>query len=228
MIKIQRRSTEKARKAAEVLRVAKERGTTYNQPEVNEALLEMFHGKCYICENRDVISYHIEHRVSHHNHDDLKYDWKNLYLSCAHCNMIKGTRFDDILDCTVSDIERIIKFQIQGSWGNNERFQFIPLKKTREAEKTAELLQEVHYSDTTPKLAMASANLRRMIRREIADFRRYIRYYNRAEGEDKEDYLCLIRQELEEDSAFTAFKRWIIWENEIDTYHKKHYNVSQK
>lgn len=29
-----------------------------------------------------------------------------------------------------------------------------------------------------------------------------------------EEYLYLIRQELGEDSAFTAFKRWMIWQNE--------------
>lgn len=84
----------------------------------------------------------------------------------------------------------------------------------REIEQTAELLREVHYGEATPKLRMAAANLRRMIRREIADFRRYIRAYKAAEGEDKEDYLYLIRQELGDDSAFTAFKRWMIWRNE--------------
>lgn len=52
MIKIQRRMTDKAQKAVESLQKAKSKGSTYNTEEVNAALREMFHGKCYICENK--------------------------------------------------------------------------------------------------------------------------------------------------------------------------------
>ena len=53
MIKVERKDTEKARVAILALQKAKQRGSDYNTPEVNEALKEMFRKKCYICENKD-------------------------------------------------------------------------------------------------------------------------------------------------------------------------------
>lgn len=35
-----------------------------------------------------------------------------------------------------------------------------------------------------------------------------------ASGEDKQDLYVLIQRELSARSAFTAFKRWLIWDNE--------------
>lgn len=62
MIKFTRSDTEKARKAVSILQAAREGDSGYNKREVNEALIEMFRGKCYICENKDGISsYQIEH-----------------------------------------------------------------------------------------------------------------------------------------------------------------------
>ena len=47
MIKFSRNDTDKARAAVRSLCKAKASNTTYNTPEVNAALVEMFHGKCY-------------------------------------------------------------------------------------------------------------------------------------------------------------------------------------
>lgn len=57
MIKINRVETEQTRCAEEDLRLAKEDGTTYNTKNVNIALREVFHSKCYICENKSSTSY---------------------------------------------------------------------------------------------------------------------------------------------------------------------------
>lgn len=61
MIKVERKVTWKAKKAMESLQHAKLKNSTYNTPEVNIALREMFQGKCYICENKQITSYQIEH-----------------------------------------------------------------------------------------------------------------------------------------------------------------------
>lgn len=63
MVKIERRDTEKAKQALLSLADAKERGTTYNTEEVNNALREIFYGKCYICENKESSSYQIGHSL---------------------------------------------------------------------------------------------------------------------------------------------------------------------
>ena len=57
MIKIERKLTEKAQKAIVSLQKAEANNSSYNTPEVNLALKEMFHNKCYICENKQVTSY---------------------------------------------------------------------------------------------------------------------------------------------------------------------------
>ena len=43
MIKMERKRTEKSKNGS------------YNTPEVNAALKELFHGKCYICENKQLL-----------------------------------------------------------------------------------------------------------------------------------------------------------------------------
>lgn len=79
MIKISRKTTEKSQRAADSLQNAKKCNRSYNTPEVNAALKELFHGKCYICENKQITSYNIEHLIPHHENPDLKYDWNNLF-----------------------------------------------------------------------------------------------------------------------------------------------------
>lgn len=65
-------------KAIEALEKARKTDSGYNTPEVNAALREMFHGKCYICENKEAASYQIEHLAAHRGNLNLKYDWQNL------------------------------------------------------------------------------------------------------------------------------------------------------
>ena len=100
MIKIERKETEKTKQAIADLQKASENESSYNIESVNQALKEIFHGKCYICENKAVTSYQIEHLVPHRGDKTLKYDWKNLFWSCAHCNNIKSDKYESIIDCT--------------------------------------------------------------------------------------------------------------------------------
>lgn len=48
MIKIKRKDTAKTSQAAIDLQKARQSGNTYNTENVNQALREIFHGKCYI------------------------------------------------------------------------------------------------------------------------------------------------------------------------------------
>ncbi len=47
-------------------------------------------------------------------------------------------------------------------------------------------------------------------REELSKFKRMVRDYEDAEGEDKEDLFIYLKRELKNNSAFTAFKRWLI------------------
>lgn len=212
MIKIERRQTAKAQKAIESLEKAKKTDSGYNMPEVNDALREIFHGKCYICENKEITSYQIEHLIPHRGNPDLKYAWDNLFLACAHCNNTKLGKFEPILDCTKEDVERAIAFRKKGYFGTDEELIFEPLDGRAETLNTGMLLHEVYYG-STPQKKMEAVILRRHLRKEISNFKEHVREYKEAEDEEKEDLKCLLKRELGDASPFAAFKRWLIRDN---------------
>lgn len=214
MIKINRVDSERTEKAKEVLMREKARNGDYNQLEVNIALKEVFHGKCYICENKAVTSYQIEHLIPHKDNVDLKFDWKNLFWACAHCNNTKGNKFTPILNCNEVEVEKKIAFRKVGYFGTDEKYCFsIVDDDTEEVRNTIALLNAVYYGNTAQK-ELEALNIRRTLRKDISEFKEYIREYcEEVEGVEKEDLKCCIEKELKENSSFTAFKRWIIWDN---------------
>ena len=112
MVRIEREDTEAARLAQQSLVEEKaKRSGTYNTPTVNDALQEIFCGKCYICESKNVSSWQIEHLIPHKEDKELKFSWDNLFLACAHCNNIKGDKYTPILDCTKVDVDEQIAFR---------------------------------------------------------------------------------------------------------------------
>lgn len=209
MIRIERKMTEKAQRAITSLGEAKRRNTTYNTPEVTAALREMFHGKCYICENRDITSWQIEHLRPHREEKNLKYDWDNLFLACAHCNNTKLAKYDPIIDCTKEDVEKLIAFRKKGYFGTEEELLFELLDFREETINTQGLLREVYYG-STPQKKMEAKILRRLLRKELAAFKEYVREYQEAEDEERADLECLLKKQLGDSSAFAAFKRWLI------------------
>lgn len=215
MIRIERRQTDKADLAIKDLQKAKAKHITYNTENVNAALHEIFHGKCYICENKHGSSYQIEHLIPHHGKEELKYDWNNLFWACAHCNNTKSGCDDVILDCTKEDVDQRIAFRKEGYFGTTERFVFVPLDEHEDTKNTVTLLQNVYYG-TTPQKKIEARILRKQLRENVSKFKGYIRDYEELEqgSEEKEDLEILIKRELSEKSEFTAFKRWLIRDNE--------------
>lgn len=209
MIHVERKSTNKAQKAIESLKKAKSKNSTYNTVEVNVALRDMFHGKCYICENKQITSYQIEHLSPHRGNADLKYDWNNLYLACAHCNNTKLGKYDPIIDCTKENVENMIAFRKKGYFGIEEELEFEMFDSREETINTQKLLREVYYG-STPQKKMEAKILRRTLRKELSTFKEYVREYQDAEEEEKEDLKYLLKQELGDSSPFAAFKRWLI------------------
>lgn len=209
MIKIERKDTEKTKLAMEALSVAKEKGSTYNTEEVNAALAEIFHGKCYICEHKDITSCQIEHLVPHRGNLELKYDWNNLFWSCAHCNNIKLDKYEPILDCTKEDVDKLIAFRKTGYFGTDERLEFEPLCESEAVNNTIKLLYDAYYG-TTPQKKTEAKVIRKHLREELHNFKDCVREYQEAEGEDKTDLLLSIKLKMKANAPFAAFKRWLI------------------
>jgi uncharacterized protein (TIGR02646 family) len=80
--------------AGRALRLAEE---CYRHPQVKQALVELFHGKCAYCESKiPHVDYgHIEHYRPRWRFPGLTFDWSNLLLACGTCNGAghKGDRF---------------------------------------------------------------------------------------------------------------------------------------
>ena len=71
------------------------------------------------------------------------------------------------------------------------------------------------YYGTTPQKKMEARIIRRTLRKDLSKFKEYVREYQEAENEEeKEDIEMLLKRELKDSSAFTAFKRWLLWDNE--------------
>ena len=216
MVKIERKDTEKSRMAIKSLTKEKNKSSgKCNTDEVITALQETFHNKCYLCENKNATEWEIEHLVPHKGNLDLKFNWKNLFWSCGHCNHIKGNKFTPILDCTKFEVDEIISFRKLGYFGKEESLHFEKVADypdNIEIQTTCDLLQRIYYGNTLQEQAGAKI-LRHEIRTELSKFKNYIRDYNDATGEDKKDLFYAIRNELKSNSSFAAFKRWIVRDN---------------
>ena len=81
-----------------------------------------------------------------------------------------------------------------------------------ETQNTVKLLQEVYYG-STPQKKMEAKIIRRNLRKELSEFKEYVREYKEAEDEEKDDLECLLQQQLKDSSPFVAFKRWLIRDN---------------
>lgn len=215
MIKIERRDTAKAQRAIEDLQEARRLKSSYNTEGVNRALREIFYGKCYICENKKATSYQIEHLIPHRGDEKLKYDWQNLFLSCAHCNNIKSDKYEPVLDCTKEPVEKLIAFRKKGYFGSEERLEFTACVENDEKIKNTIALLEDAYYGTTPQKKMEAKIIRKELREELSKFKEYVREYQEAEDEEEKEDIDLLKRELKDSSAFTAFKRWLIWDNNM-------------
>lgn len=60
---------------------------------------------------------------------------------------------------------------------------------------------------------LAEGYFGRMLRKELSEFKEYVREYKEAEDEEKEDLKFLLQQQLKDSSPFAAFKRWLIRDN---------------
>ena len=113
---------------------------------------------------------------------------------------------------TAIAIEEKIAFRKRGFFGTEEELIFEALDNQEETIHTQKLLEEVYYG-STPQKKLEARIIRRLLRKELSEFKEYVREYEEAEEEDKEDLACLLKQQLSDASPFAAFKRWLIRDN---------------
>ncbi len=188
----------------------------YKCSDVLDRIKTDFKNKCYICEYREPESINVEHFIPHQGNKDLKFDWNNLFWSCSHCNNTKSNKYIGILNCTIEDdnVDTDIKYLINPFPFEQVKIEIL-VDNTRNR-TTKDLLLDV-YNGTTKLKTIEAANLRNKLLGEISDFQQHLFEYfkDTNSGDDTEYFLIKIKQHLNRASNFTAFKRWIIRDNEV-------------
>jgi hypothetical protein len=192
----------------------KKRGN-YKCGNVLERLKNDFRNKCYICEYKYPPGINVEHFVPHKGNKKLKFDWDNLFLACVHCNNTKLAKpeYNNILNCTSSEHDVVNWIRYEMKFIKTE-IKITALKNDEIVKNTVQLLDAV-YNGTTPLKKIESSNIRKSILDEIGKFQYILNeYFEAAHPEEKNDCLKRLKRHLKASSPFTAFKHWIIKENE--------------
>ena len=140
---------------------------TYRLPSVVDQLDKDFFGKCYLCEYK-VVDANIEHITPHKSDDTLKFDWKNLFLACSHCNEIKSSTFNNIMNCTKEDVEAVLEYEV-------DHLPKVAIKvkttvETASATQTVALLNKI-YNASKPPLSKLDAYYRReLFQKQFGNF----------------------------------------------------------
>lgn len=188
----------------------------YNCGDVLATLKIDFKNKCYICENKDLVSINIEHFIPHKGDVNLKFDWNNLFYACAHCNNIKLAKYDKIINCcdSAANVEGRLKYTFDPF--PHESVFVEALDGDEETIQTAQLLNEVYEGTTTMKI-LESSNLRNKVLDEVLEFQTLIRDYIKADDNEllKDQLLPKIVGHVKKSSNFTAIKRAKITKNQF-------------
>lgn len=181
----------------------------YNSDDVIDALKQIFHGKCYICEMKDLQDGEVEHLLPHHNgaFPDRKFDWDNLFWSCGNCNKLKnrhGYR-GNIIDCCKDDPEQYLNCIYEN--GNV----LVRVRSTStQAKMTAQLIYESFNLANTGTRINATTIREQALRQEMVTFFQQL-------GEYRKNKTNLAKQKLaarlRTKTAFAAFKRDYIREH---------------
>lgn len=181
----------------------------YRSKEVIHVLREMFHGKCYLCED-EVNDPEVEHFIPHKGDDTKKYCWNNLFYACARCNSIKGDIDDELLDCTdssikVSDAVKCLcpsvpdsKVFVESQW------------ETSAAKNTAKLLDRCYNEDNTGIRDISQEMLREKIFEYYTDLinhRRILKNRNSSK-QCKDDATEHLHKMQEDFYPFSIFWKW--------------------
>ncbi|MBF0538218.1 MAG: HNH endonuclease [Nitrospirae bacterium] len=209
---------------------------SYPEPDKSDVLKRLhtdFKNKCYICEYTPINSgMEVEHFVPQSCGKELKFQWDNLFFACRHCNITTSTRYntnDDnkILNCTNSqhDVVNWIKYEYDINYEFTVRLttnielitNTLDSRYKKIIDNTVKLLTEVYNGKSpaktmkTSNLTMEASNLRILLKDKILYFKELLKKYKQTDSVNKKEILReKIETELRKDSAFTAFKRWII------------------
>ncbi len=198
----------------------------YDSDAIYLQLIEDSAGKCYLCGDKlNAKDYQVEHFVPHENglHVEVKFDWHNLFLSCAYCNSKKSSTYNKI------GADKAILNPSEDDISNEIQHFYDPLDLTgnvvvlsatgtsAKADNTIELLEKIYnlHGVVNPSFKMKREcnELKKAIKNALLEFRSLIKDLADAEMPSEKDNVARkITILLEKPSAFTEFKYGMIAE----------------
>ncbi|MGB1249943.1 MAG: hypothetical protein ACPG8W_04870 [Candidatus Promineifilaceae bacterium] len=164
---------------------------------VYNALEELFHNKCYLCETwRDsATNFQIEHFHPHKGDASLKYNWDNLFLACGDtCNQYKSTQIDILNPCDPNhNVEEDICYVLTPI-DYEPKFSATDSSNILAA-NTSELLEHLHHGKRDWKSKSKTRSLRNAIRRRTTELLTATKSYYQADnrGDESAKQLALNR-----------------------------------
>ena len=207
---------EKSQPAPSSLGIEKEKKSgTYRTDETIKRINNDFYGKCYICGQKNPTTINIEHFIPHKDNVDLKFDWNNLFYSCGHCNNVKLAKkeFDNILNCIIlsDNVDRAIAYKFNPFPKEKPCFEVVI--ESKKALNTKELLDKVFNGEHTSLKLLEGSSLRDLLLKSIKEFQDLLIDYYKYDKNDM--FLVKIKEHLSNRMEFTAFKRYIVRNNEV-------------
>jgi hypothetical protein len=195
---------------------AKKSSGNYRSEDVVFSIRDDFHNKCYLCEDYAPSTINVEHFIPHRGNRDLMFDWLNLFYACGHCNNVKGDFYDNILNCTDSTHKVLDWIQFKINPYPKEKVLIKSLLEDIKIKNTVELLAKIYNSEHTGLKTVEGENIRERLIDEMVKFTKRLKKYFKPtiSLNDKQRYRKKIGEMLSVKSPFTAFKIWVIKENE--------------
>ncbi|MCP1385643.1 HNH endonuclease [Runella salmonicolor] len=194
---------------------AKKKSGDYKCGEVLIRVRSDFHNKCYICETKAPTTINVEHFKPHKRGKLklLKFDWNNLFYVCGHCNNTKLAKpqYDDILNCINPDNRIVDLIEHIFDPLKSDSPDFKAQIQTQIVLNTVALLEEVYDGKTVLKKIEAE-NIIDALTKEMNNFVYYATGYLKSDDnpQEKRDFYELIVAKLKPETAFTAFKIWVV------------------
>jgi uncharacterized protein (TIGR02646 family) len=182
--------------------------TNYNHQDVCKQLLKDQNDKCYICEQRVVTDYQVDHLQSQHHYPELKQEWANLFIACSYCNGRKSDQYDAILNPSHHNIEEII---IHDNDFVNKKVLFSSTDSSLGVNKTMELLSQLFNGKKDIGRNFKEKRFYEEFLMKISLFHKIVNEYISGNLTYRE----AIDEELREESEFLGFKYNIIKNNRI-------------
>ncbi|MBS5670842.1 MAG: hypothetical protein ACLSV7_00290 [Oscillospiraceae bacterium] len=156
-------------------------------------------------------SVEVEHLQPHQGDKDLKFAWKNLFLSCAHCNSVKNQRKYDntILDCCLVEPEALLRQALE-----NGTVVVRPLTQDETVQKTAELIEECFEKTNTGIRTLECETRKKALKQTMGLLYQTLGKYRK---DPKGEALQVLRGMLDRKYKFSAFTRTYV-RSHLDDY----------